>query len=373
MDNEYYDLLNVPRTATKDEIKKAYKEIARKSHPDKGGDAEKFKKINEAYGVLSDDNLRSRYDNFGKNDAEIPHHFPDFFNMFPFPMNHHNQMHKRTPNRTMDLELTMEESFHGANVKYRYKRKVFTGDIHSATCHKCNGNGKIVEQIRAPIGIIQNVTICPACTGVGVSVSEDQFQTITEIVDLHIPPCSGIGKQVVLHGKSDEMPKMQTGDIVLTIVIKKHPIFELIDDKDIIWKISVHPLEALTSFSRSVKLPSNEIISVVHQPNDGFFSSLDKKRVLRGKGLFSGNGERGNVFISFVLEDFYVADQQALYRLCETPIPIYQPDGMPLDTIPIEEQQHQTQQHQQAQQQQQHHQTHHFRAHHPHVQECRPS
>jgi len=364
MDNEYYDLLNVPRTASKEEIKKAYKELARKSHPDKGGDPEKFKKINEAYGVLSDDNLRSRYDRFGKNDEEIPHHFPDFFNMFPFPMNQRPMQQKRTPNRNMNLELTMEESFHGATIKYRYKRKVYKGDPNSSTCSKCNGNGKIIEQIRAPIGIIQNVSICPSCAGVGVSVSEDQFQTISEIIDILIPPCSGAGNQVVLHGKSDEMPKMETGDIILTIVIKKHPVFELVNNRDILWRVSVHPLEALTCFSRSVKLPSYEMVSIEHQPNDNFFSQLHKKRVLREHGLFDMNRKRGDLLILFSLEDYYLPYREPLYQLCHLPLPIVS-SGQSLQVIPVYEEQ---QQEQSQQQQQQHH---HFGQ--PHVQECRPS
>lgn len=366
MDNEYYDLLNVPRTASKEDIKKAYKEIARKCHPDKGGDPEMFKKINEAYGVLSDDNMRSRYDSFGKNDMEMPQHFPDFFNMFPFQMRP-QPIQKRTPNRNMDLELTMEESFHGATVKYRYKRKIYKGDVASSTCVKCGGNGKIIEQIRAPIGVIQNCLVCPVCAGVGVSVSEDQFQTISEIVDIHIPPCSGAGKQVVLYGKSDEMPKMETGDIVLTIIIKKHPIFELIGNQDILWNILVHPLEALTSFHRSVKLPSYEVVSVSHHPNDHFFRDLHKRRVLVGKGLFNVNGGRGDLFISFSLEDFYHPHREALYQFCGLPMPTISGDGLSLLNTPIA----MDEENNKKQQPQYENNNNHFRP--PHVQECRPS
>jgi DnaJ family protein A protein 2 len=367
MDNEYYELLNVSRTASKEEIKKAYKELARKSHPDKGGDPEKFKKINEAYGILSDDNLRSRYDRFGKNDAEIPHHFPDFFNMFPFQM--HQQMHqqtqRRTPNRNMNLELTMDETFQGATVKYRYKRKVYIGDISSSTCSQCHGNGKVMEQIHAPIGIIQNVSICPSCAGVGVAVSEDQFQTISEIVDIYVPPGSGAGKQVVLHGKSDEMPKMENGDIILTIVIKDHPIFKMVGTRDVLWDVVVHPLEALTSFSRSVKLPSGEIIHIEHNPNDQFFSNIHKKRVMTGKGLFDMNGNRGDLVISFSLEDFYFPQKEPIYQLCEVPLSTISPGGLRLETIPFYSEPS-------PQQQQQHPGHNQFRQQ-QHVQECRPS
>lgn len=367
MDNEYYDLLGVQRNATKEEIKKAYKELARRCHPDKGGDPENFKKINEAYGILSDENLRSRYDRFGKNDAELPHHFPDFFSMFPFPMGMgmHHPTQRRTPNRNMEIALTMEEAFHGATIKYRYKRKVFKGDVGSSTCPKCHGNGKIMEQVRSPFGFIQNLSICPSCAGVGVSVSEDQFQVVSEIVDIPIPPGSYVGKQFILHGKSDEMPKMETGDIILTIIFKKHPVFDLAGDCDILWKVGVHPLEALTHFSRSTKLPSYETIFIEHHPYDNFFSNLHSKRILQGKGLHGKDGRRGNLLILFSLEDYYLPDREKLYQICQLPLPTIQP-GIPLENIPLyvdtppQEPQHQQQQQQQS-------------FHHPHVQECRPS
>lgn len=368
MDNEYYELLNVSRTASKEEIKKAYKVIAKKHHPDKGGDPEKFKKINEAYGVLSDEKLRSQYDQFGKTGTG-EHHFPDFFNMmFPFPMNHHQQFSKKkTPNRAMNLELTMEESFHGATIKFRYKRKLFKGNVDESTCIRCNGNGKIMEQLRAPIGIIQNVSLCPSCAGMGVSVKEEQFHTVTEIVDLSIPPYTGAGKQLILHGKSDEMPKMETGDLVLTIVIKKHAHFELIGNRDILWNVVVHPLEALTSFSRSISLPSGEVFSIEHHPHDRFFSNLHKKRILKGKGLFDLHGERGDLLVLFSLEDYYyVADRSNLFHICNVPLTVINQGDVLLENIPVYQEE-------QTSNQTPHHPHHpHFQQQ-PQVQECRTS
>lgn len=376
MDNEYYELLNVPRTASKEEIKKSYKEIARKCHPDKGGDPEKFKKINEAYGVLSDDTHRARYDQFGKNDGQIPNQFPDFFNMnmnmnmFPFHMNR-NHMQKRTPDRSMELELTMEEAFHGATIKFRYKRKVYIGDINSSTCSKCNGNGKVVEQMHSPIGVIQNVSVCSTCAGIGVFATEDQFKSVSEIIDIQIPPGTGAGKQLMLRGQADEMPRMETGNIVLSVVIKKHSLFDLVGNNsgDILWNVRVHPLEALTYFYRSIQLPSNERISIEHHPNDKFFSNLDKHRLFQGKGIFDMNGQRGNLLVKFHLEDFYVNFREPLYELCGVSIPSLSLDGTPLEQIPVVETNTQEKPNRQQQQRQQQH--HHFGQ--PQVQECRPS
>ena len=376
MEDDYYHILGINRNASKDEIKKAYKEIARHSHPDKGGNADTFKKINEAYSVLSNDELKQRYDQFGKNGVEggapMPANFPGFFNMFPFQMR--PQQNKRTPDRTLDLEMTMEEAYHGVSIKFRYNHKVFIGNASSATCHECKGSGNVIEQMHGPIGIIQNVRICHSCAGIGISVSEDQFRTDTEIIDISIPPHSFAGQKFTLKGRSDEMPKMETGDLVLTIVIKKHSSFELENGKDIIWKISVHPFEALTSFSRKIKLPSNETICIKHTPNDGFFSGLKKRKVFQNKGLFDMHGNRGSLLIEFDIQDFYVPDldKAPLYNSINMTAPDVDQSGTPLNSLPsvaISQPQQQPQQQQQQQhhhQQQQHHQQH-------HVQECRQS
>lgn len=366
---DYYELLGVARTSSTDEIKKAYKDIARKCHPDKGGNPEEFKKINEAYGVLSDDNLRSRYDRYGKVDDV--QEFPDFFNMFPFPHMNMNHMQKRTPNRNMDLELTMEEAFHGATVRFRYNRKVFKGDVNSSTCTMCKGNGKVVGQMRSPFGMVQNISICNQCTGVGVVVSEDQFKVEVGVADITVPPMTGLGKMFVLHSKADEMPKMETGDLVLSVIFKKHPVFEIMNGRDLLWGVRLHPLEALTSFSRSIKLPSHEVVQITHSPNDKFFSLLPHKRILKGKGMHDQNGVRGDLLIQFLLEDYSISPREPLFQLCQLRLPEVNNTGIPISTIPIQPvveenvHQHTSQTHQ--------HQQHHPQPPFGHVQECRPS
>lgn len=371
-EDDYYGVLGVARSASKDEIKRAFKEKAKKHHPDKGGDAERFKAINEAYKVLSDDELRTRYDRFGKQGMEGVDlggfDFFDIFGMHP----HAGGGGRRSKDRLLDLEVTMEEAYRGVSVKFRFKRKVFTGD--ATKCPHCRGQGKIMERMTTSIGIIQNLCVCPSCAGTGTNVKESQFQTQTEVISVAVPPHCHAGYQVVIPEKADEMPNMQNGDLVLRIVIKEHDVFRLLNGRDLLWPVRIHPIEALTSFSRSCVLPSGEEVVITHMPGKPFLSTIHQWRVIPDKGLYDARRERGNLFIRFDFEEFSFAekDRRVLAGLAGVSLPVSDSsEGVAVaglaccDPAPIPSRQNQ-------QQQQRHpHQPPQF--HHPNVQECRPS
>jgi DnaJ-class molecular chaperone len=105
---------------------------------------------------------------------------------------------------------------------------------------------------------------------------------------------------------------METGNLVLTLVLKKHPIFQSIQDFHLLWEIDVHPIEAMTHFVRNVRLPSGEDLSIHHQKDSPFFSVLNKWRVVPFKGLYNPHGDKGHVFISFRIKDFSIADNKRL-------------------------------------------------------------
>lgn len=311
--DDYYEILGLSRNASRDEIKRAYKELARRHHPDKGGDADLFKKINEAYGVLSDENLRSKYDRFGKEGMEgVDMSGFDFFDIFQM---HHRPSRRQTRDRVMDLEISLEEAHNGASVKFRFKRKIFTGE--ASRCNQCDGRGQVVEQMTTNIGIIQNMRLCPACAGVGTNVREDQFQTVAEVINIDIPPRCPSGQQILVEGKSDEMPNMATGNLVLRIVFRPHPSFVLVNGRDLLWTVKIHPVEALTSFSREIVLPSGERLVITHTSGDAFLSTIHKWKVVKEKGMYDPSRVRGDLFIAFELEEFFFKeeDKEMLGRL----------------------------------------------------------
>jgi molecular chaperone DnaJ len=206
---DYYEILGIPRNASQDEIKQAFRKLARQYHPDvsKDGDAEeKFKEINEAYGVLSDADKRARYDRFGKQGlgdiGGMPDYTADFSDLFEelfgFGLGGRGRSgggaSRRTPRRGRDLQmevqLTFEEAIFGAE-----KEIEFTRDEVCATCRgngaepgtsprpctTCGGRGE-VRQVRQAfvIQMVETVT-CPACGGRG------------EIIETPCHTCHGNG------------------------------------------------------------------------------------------------------------------------------------------------------------------------------------
>jgi molecular chaperone DnaJ len=207
---DYYDILGVPRNASQDEIKQAFRRMARQFHPDvnKEPDAEeRFKEINEAYGVLSDADKRGRYDRFGKQGlgdiGGMPDYTADFSDLFEelFGFGFGGGRRggggsRRTPRRGRDLqmevELSFEEAVFGAEKDIEFTRDEICSTCRGSgaepgsnprTCGTCGGRGE-VRQVRQTfiMQMVETVT-CPACGGRG------------EIIDVPCHTCHGSGQE----------------------------------------------------------------------------------------------------------------------------------------------------------------------------------
>lgn len=199
MPEDYYKALGVARDADAATIKKAFREKARQHHPDKGGDEKEFRKINEAYEVLSDKQKRAQYDQFGSvgghfggaggfNDfsgfggfsAGDASGFEDIFSSFfgggGFGGAAQGQSAKRSrrgADLEVDLELTFEEAIKGVEKTFtsRHNAPCQTcdgkGGEGKKTCDTCGGRGFVSQQMRTPFGVVSQRTVCPACDGEG--------------------------------------------------------------------------------------------------------------------------------------------------------------------------------------------------------------
>lgn len=361
MEEDYYELLGVSRSATLEEIKKAFKTKARHLHPDKGGDPEQFKKLNEAYAVLSNEEQKANYDQFGKKGVNMDFPFPDFFQMFGGMRQASKE--KKSADRVLPLEVTLEEAYIGTKLKFRHKRKIYTGE--PMPCSTCKGKGQIIERMSTQMGLFQNIRVCPKCAGIGTSIQENQFQTITEITEVTVHPHSAFGSRVVLQNKADEIPGMITGNIILELTPKPHSQFELVNGFHLLCKLSIHPLEAITQFSREFVLPSGEKQVIGYDGDCPFLSSISQLRRIRKKGMFSTSGEQGDLLIQFSLLDFKHPNSNLLYHSARLPLPPYETDNIPLQVIECIEEKPSSRpmnSHPSPQNPFQ-----------PHVQECRPS
>ena len=281
---DYYEVLGVDKSANASEIKKAYRKLAMKFHPDKNeGDKaaeDKFKEASEAYEVLSDDSKKQRYDQFGHAGMEGAFggggfswdnftHGNDFSDIFGsgglgsifeglFGGGFGGSRSRRQSNRGEDLQialsLTLEEISKGVdkkikiNVKDACEKCHGTGstDGESHTCSQCNGRGQVMQMQRSLFGQMQTVTTCPSCHGEGKIIknkctkcSGDGRETTSKTINVHIPAGVAEGQYIRMRGEGNTGRRGgQKGDILVLVHEKEHKIFER-NDADLICEFPI--------------------------------------------------------------------------------------------------------------------------------------
>ena len=269
MNQDYYKVLGLNKSASKDEIKKSFRKLAMKYHPDRnsGSDAEsKFKEASEAYEVLSDDNKRARYDRFGhagldgdfgsrsSNGAEdIFSNFGDIFgDIFGFGGGGRTrQRQRRGRDIKSSVSITLEESVLGKKITIENTRMVKCSGCSGSgcnpgtraeSCKKCNGQGSLAYR-RGPV-IMRSQ--CGACNGEG-SVIKNKCKKCrgsgTERgsgkMNVSIPPGITSGTTIKLDGRGDYTRGiLKPGDLFLSVNVKKHKLFER-KGNDIIYKLNI--------------------------------------------------------------------------------------------------------------------------------------
>jgi len=263
-ENDYYKTLGVSKEATKEEIKKAYKKLAKKYHPDlnNGNDesAEKFKEINEAASVLGNDEKRQQYDRFGTagqngagfngfsdfnfNDSSGSFDFGDIFDMF-FGGNRRSGSRSR-PRRGSDLvfemDIDLEDVVFGAKKTVTIPRNErctkckgsgAESDSDIKTCETCHGSGRVTQTRRTPFGVMQTSGICPTCRGEGKTIKNEcnicdgtGLVRKTRKIEIDIPKGAEEGIRLRVSGEGEAGDKGgPSGDLYVILHIRQHNIF----------------------------------------------------------------------------------------------------------------------------------------------------
>lgn len=210
-----YETLEISRDADPKEIKKAYKRLSRVHHPDRGGDAEKFKEINEANEILSDPAKRKIYDKCGlegvsENDAGL---FNNKRYRTPGP--------RKGPNIDYPLRVKLEDLYNGKTRKLAINRKVIIGETQK--CDRCNGSGVIFEDRKIGGMFLQGQQTCRSCQGRG-EIAETKSER--KEIEVHIDKGMANHQRIRFRGLADEYPNTETGDVNIIIEEQKHSLFK---------------------------------------------------------------------------------------------------------------------------------------------------
>lgn len=257
MATDYYELLGVDRDASPDEIKKAYRRLARRYHPDANpGDpamSERFKEIGRAYEVLSSPDKRSNYDTFGdeRGPAAGPG-FGDFGNisdLFSQFFGGVGQTQSRTgPARGSDIltevKLTLEEAALGVEREVEVTTLTACPDCEGSgarpgtspvTCQDCSGTGEIRSVRRTMLGNVMTAHPCPTCRGTGERISDPCRNCrgagrvpVTDTLTVQIPSGVDDGAQLRVGGRGESGTRGgRSGDLFVAIRVMEHPVFQL--------------------------------------------------------------------------------------------------------------------------------------------------
>jgi len=234
-----YKLLEVEKNASRNDIRKAHQKLARVHHPDRGGDAEKFKEIQKAYEVLSDPEKRAKYDESGEEGLERNDDF-DFFRGWRTRPQHR----RKTKNIETPLKMTLEQLYGGVTKKMAVNRQVVDKSRGVQTCQECSGSGMKTEVIRLGNMVQHAQTACGACSSTGKVFTHKKER---EVLQVHVQRGAPDGHKVVFREKADEMPDADTGDVVFVVKEQKHPEFKR-RGADLFIERKISLVEALCGF-----------------------------------------------------------------------------------------------------------------------------
>jgi molecular chaperone DnaJ len=265
---DYYQILGVNKKAPLDEIKKAYRKLAHKYHPDKGGDEKKFKEINEAYQVLSDQKKRSQYDQFGQvfEGGVGPEPDTDFSwawgkpgsqdfefdisdlggimeEMFGFGGPKKRKEVKKGKDIEITLEISLEDVLKGKEKEIFLQKQTICSRCQGIgaepgtsvnQCFSCRGTGQVQQIKKTFFGSFTQYVVCPECKGEGerptnpcnVCKGEGRING-EERIKIFIPAGVDTNQVIKVEGAGDAgRRKGRAGDLYIKIFVKKHPIFQ---------------------------------------------------------------------------------------------------------------------------------------------------
>ena len=335
---DYYEVLGVSKNASKDEIKSAFRKLAKKYHPDISKEEnaeEKFKEVQEAYSVLSDDNKRQRYDQFGHagvngpgagsgfggagfggagfgfDASDLGDIFDDLFGGgfgFGGSSSRTRSRARKGSDILMQVELSFEEAVFGCekdfdlDVVSECDKCNGLGGFGEETCKRCHGSGTITSEQRTILGSFMTKTTCPECAGKGKTYKEvcskckgrGQVKS-RKTITVNVPSGIDNGERLRVPGRGHAGENGgASGDLYLEFHIKEHKFYER-DGLDIYLEVPINMAEAVLGCKKEIPT----IYGNVKLTIPGGTDSGDKQR-LKGKGIKDSSRRRtGDMYVIF--------------------------------------------------------------------------
>jgi len=283
-----YKILGVSKSATVKEIKTAFRKAALKHHPDRGGDAEKFKEVEKAKEILLDPKKRNLYDKYGEKGVERGGTAGggDLFDLFTGGGGRRQRSGPPKPKTiTQTIDITLEDVFKGSAIKRKWKIKSATKRVN---CSRCDGQGAVRHIVRQGPMMLQTQKACDRCSGRGFKLPDEKL--IQKSGTVHIPHGIKSSEKITLAGEGHNLPEYQDGDITFIVRVLKHKIYTR-TGADLGYQHTLTLHEALCGYKLRLKHVSGKTLII--KSKSGEVVQPGELKVLHDFGL----PQKGNHFV----------------------------------------------------------------------------
>ena len=305
--SDYYKILGVNKNSSDEEIKKAYRKLALKHHPDKNrdGNNEQFQKIQEAYETLSDPEKKQNYDNPRHN---LDNMFP--FENHPFFRHHNNQNHNNRKQKKNDhvyvCKISLKDVYFGTTKKFKVNRSKICRRCNKM-CNQCNGNGIITQYIQMGPFTQSIQQKCQQCNGDGKyklentnceECKQDGYINEEKIFEVNIPRGVESGKQIVFEEWGEQANKDNeiSGNLLVNIIVDDNPHFRR-NGYNLIYTTQITLKESI--IGKKIKVPYFEDDIIIDTKGFGIINP-NKEYIVFDKGLFiQDSNKKGELRIIF--------------------------------------------------------------------------
>lgn len=327
-ETKFYDLLGVPPSADDSSLKKAYRKLAMKYHPDKNPSAgDKFKEISNAYEVLSNPDKRKIYDQGGEQAIKEGgtgggggFHSPmDVFDMFfggGDPFGRGRRQPRRTKNLIHQLSVSLEDMYNGTVRKLALQKNVICDACDGIggkpgcfqKCGVCRGTGMQVRIQQIGPGMMQQIqSMCQECHGEGESVDPKlkckkcngkKVNRERKILEVNVDKGMEDGQKITFSGEGDQEPGLEAGDIIIVLDEKQHPLYKR-NGMDLVMQMQISLTEALCGMKKVIQTLDDRALVIQTVPGE-VLKTGDFKAV-HGEGMpqYRNPFEKGRLIISF--------------------------------------------------------------------------